>query len=614
MKKRQLRITSRRFGLGMLVSALLLLAGCSKEEEAGDTLPEGKYPMTFTATVDGLTVEKAATRAGKDTWTEGDLVAISTDKASTSKTYKITDASTGEMQPNAEDEVLYWQCSKSQSIRAWYPATAVTNADISNQSGGYASFDYLTSDGTYDFASSVSLTFNHQMAKVKCTLSIGEGITEENLSSATVKIYGYTKANFTNGTLTGTDNGWITPLSGTISEALVVPQQMQGKQFIKVTVGTGVAARDYYYTPTNSNDANLQAGKQHNYTITVKKTGLVVAPSSSVSWGDESSITGGPPSVVPNYKITLPASDSGSPLSSITVTKADGSTITGTDGTYFLPVSETSFKVSYSTTNCMKSLVIASGLCRMSRNYDSNNASNYTCTYSNVVSDITLAVGDYAEPGDYYYSDGTWSPAATAQTTTAGTSSPVAIGVVFHSGAGTNDDISYYDGKPIGKIHGYVVAAKDLTGAGYDGKTSYGGRLPKGSSGWLQNFDVPEIANGDNNSYNGFSVMKIIRTYMAKTTEYEFPAFALCDTYGTVQAAPNSSSGWYLPSAAMLRAINNIKDKLTNCPGGSKPNNDYMSCTENDARGVQGFAFHINEYTGRSKNDNNTKARAVLTF
>lgn len=93
------------------------------------------------------------------------------------------------MQPNVEGGALYWQLSKKQPIRAWYPATAVTNADISNQSGGYASFDYLTSDGTYDFASSVSLTFNHQMAKVKCTLSIGEGITEENLSSATVKIY-----------------------------------------------------------------------------------------------------------------------------------------------------------------------------------------------------------------------------------------------------------------------------------------------------------------------------------------------------------------------------------------------------------------------------------------
>ncbi len=57
---------------------------------------------------------------------------------------------------------------------------------------------------------------------------------------------------------------------------------MQGKKFIKVTIGTGNAARDYYYTPTNSTDARLEAGNQYTYTITVKKTGLEVAVASAL--------------------------------------------------------------------------------------------------------------------------------------------------------------------------------------------------------------------------------------------------------------------------------------------------------------------------------------------
>ena len=64
----------------------------------------------------------------------------------------------------------------------------------------------------------------------------------------------------------------------------------------------------------------------------------------------------------------------------------------------------------------------------------------------------------------------------------------------------------------------------------------------------------------------------------------------------------------------MLGAINGIKSNLEKCPGGSKPNNDYLSCSESGAGGVQGYAFHNNEYSGRTKNDNKTYVRAVLTF
>ena len=624
----QIKLSPSRLWLLMVAIVAGICTSCSDiTDSGGDTsLPDGKYPMTFSAAVDGLTVSRAAT--GKDAWTVNDEIAISVDGGARSEKYKITSISsvdgTGTLSPATTGECCYWQQNKDQQILAWYPAAGAPDpsanptasyVDISNQQNGFSDFDYLTANVTTDFTTdAVSLPFKHQMAKVKCTLEAGEGINDTDLQSAEVKISGYTQVTFTKGTLSGIgDNGWITP--GSDKEALVVPQDMAGKQFIKVTVGTGNAARDYYYTP-GENNAALESGNAYTYAITVKKEGLQVA-SASASWGNGTEISGSTPSTIENYKITI--TDGNNSLNNLEVKDADGTTISAqTDGTYQLPATATSFSVSYTVpSDKQKSLVPTSGLCRMKRTFDSDN-STYTCHYSSVVSDVTLALDDYAEAGDYYYSDGSWTPETpvTSVTPASGDTPPTAIGVVFYSGAGPDDDVSYYNGSGLtGKIHGYVVAAKDL--ANYtDNSTCYGGRLPIVNN-QLQSFDVSEIANGNYTSYNGYSVTKIIKdTYIPKTTEYEFPVFAACATYEKdVQAAPTNSSGWYLPSAAMLGAINGIKGNLEKCPGGSKPNKDYLSCSESGAGSVQGYAFHQNVSTGRTKNDNNDNhARAVLTF
>ena len=253
-----------------------LCTSCSDiTDSGGDTsLPDGKYPMTFSAAVDGLTVSRAAT--GKDTWAENDEIAISVDGGTSSKKYKITSISsvdgTGTLVPATTGECCYWQQNKDQQILAWYPAAGAPDpsanptasyVDISNQQNGFSDFDYLTANVTTDFTTAaVSLPFKHQMAKVKCTLAAGEGISDTDLQTAGVKIGGYTQVTFTKGTLSGIgDNGWITP--GSDKEALVVPQDMAGKQFIKVTIGTGNAARDYYYTP-GENNAALESGNAYH--------------------------------------------------------------------------------------------------------------------------------------------------------------------------------------------------------------------------------------------------------------------------------------------------------------------------------------------------------------
>lgn len=262
----------------LLLLAALCLPACNNDDEG--LLPDGKYPLTLTASIDKLTLTRAD---GKSAWAIDDQIAVSVNGGTSHKIYNITNASTGAMEANNPNDPCYWIQDKDQRILAWYPADGASETNISDQSAGFAAFDYLTSDGTYNRTSAnATLPFKHQMAKVKYTLIAGEGITNDDLSSATVQIYGFTKASFDKGVLSGNSNGWITPYA-TDREALLVPQQMQNEDFIKVTVD----GNDFYYTPTGENDANLGSGKQYTYKITVKKTGLEVSVSPSVSWTDK---------------------------------------------------------------------------------------------------------------------------------------------------------------------------------------------------------------------------------------------------------------------------------------------------------------------------------------
>ena len=52
--------------LAVAAFACLMAASCSDVTDDSITLPDGKYPMTFTASVDGLSAPSPATRATTD--------------------------------------------------------------------------------------------------------------------------------------------------------------------------------------------------------------------------------------------------------------------------------------------------------------------------------------------------------------------------------------------------------------------------------------------------------------------------------------------------------------------------------------------------------------------
>ncbi len=581
--------------LWLLIATIAgLCTSCSDiTDSGGDTsLPDGKYPMTFSAAVDGLTVSR--TTSGKDAWTKDDPIAVSINESSDSKTYQITDASTGAMEPVNPSDVYYWKTNTEElKILAWYPAEAVTAKDISDQSQGFADFDYLKAEKTAKFSAGgvVSLSFAHQMAKVTYTLTTDNSTTTD-VTKATVSIYGYTKASFAKGIVGKVENsnGWITPT--TDKEVLVVPQDMKGQQFIRVTI----SGREYFYTP-GENDANLEAGKQYNYTIKVNETGLEsVTVNTYPSWTEGSSAGGGEGTEA-TFRVYLPE-DHG-----LTADNVTGATQVGTSNVYEISNHSKTFSISYTLTGSgpSKGFFISKGLgdCKVVSHADSG-GQTYTFTYSNIRTDIWLVRTSYAEVGYYYYADGTCSPTYNSS------GSPACIGVVFKVGAADGDNVPNYAPNAFtdNVIHGYVVALRDA----HTGTCIWGGK------GTL----IGTSTNQDD--FAGYSNTQKVIAEAIKRGQLKpdgkadrcYPAAYYISEYRKIVKVPANTSGWYFPSTGQLKEIYNAKDNI-HTDVLMLQSDEYLSSSEYSNYTVGYVSFNDGTSGYREKHDLRY-VRAILTF
>ena len=490
----------------MLLSAGL--ASCSQDDmpqTGGTPLPEGEYPLTLTASVDGMN-----TRAtGKDAWVDGDMIGVRIG----------TDDATGCYELNSDGSMknvitpVYWQNTASSTVTAWYPYEGKKSVDISDQSKGFVNIDFLTATAPeQNYQSSVSLKFEHQMAKVSYTLQAGDGITEDDLKGATVQIAGYTKASFSEGELTGTVDGWITP-TATDCEALLVPQDMTGKPLIKVSI----SGSNFIYTP-GEGAANLQSGTHYIYTITVKKDGIEVNCPQGVEWTDNET------------------SDTQSPVFHIKT--IDGIELEAGDGCI---LSEGDGFKQLSGGNVLK-VKIPMGLkipFPQGRytidTYEYKDGFSYTCQLK-LRSDITftsISETQQLQVGDFYYADGTCLDKLLMNRP--------CIGIVFKVGAGEADDISAY-GNKLTAIQGYAVALHDV--ARFNIK-------------WSNN-TVNCSTSTSTTDYKGYENTQKIQQ-VSNYSETEYPICWKVAHFGdTDTQAPSGSSGWYLPSAAQMIDVVNL--------------------------------------------------------
>ena len=265
----------RKINLPLLAS-ILLLGACSKEEgNGGQILPDGQYPMTFTATGITLSVETKATT--DNDWQGVDQVAIQV--GDEMKPYTVNPSDNYQTAELTSDNPFYWQSTDPITVSAWWPYTdgstampqVVVQADQSTEANFHSS-DYICAEQqAITFDGPHALQFTHRTAKVVVNpLELGDGMTDIELEGATIALTGVSTGQATDAT--------VTPYGNTT--ALLPPQTIAaGQPFIQVTLKGGST---YSYCPKEA--VELKAGYQYTYTITVHKTGLGMENAAISGW------------------------------------------------------------------------------------------------------------------------------------------------------------------------------------------------------------------------------------------------------------------------------------------------------------------------------------------
>lgn len=247
------------------------------QDEPGGALPQGLYPMDFTAQGIALNAETKGTV--DNDWQGVQTVAVQV--GNEVKEYTVTPADdylTAELTSTAP---FYWQNTAPLTVSAWWPYAAempdvVVLPDQSTPEN-YQLSDYICAlDQTVQFRGSTALAFEHRTAKVAVILKHGDGMTDSELAQATVSLTGITTGNAADGNTVSTYH------KGGSHLALLPPQDVPaGQDFIQITLASGVT-----YVYKTEEDARLEGGYQYAYEITVSKAGLKLADTSISGWTD----------------------------------------------------------------------------------------------------------------------------------------------------------------------------------------------------------------------------------------------------------------------------------------------------------------------------------------
>lgn len=310
-----------------LAAALLLAAGCSQEDFSGgqgEPLPEGKYPVTFTAT--GLPVAPQTRGTVDGEWAPGNKIRVRM-LGYGDKTYVPVDIAGNKatLEAASGETPFYWQNTGDITVSAWYLGTEEANSSfprswtvVADQSAeGFEKSDFL-----YAPARSIaykpqagtdnSLTFYHQTAKIVINIcNDGQFLTDasqiQSVTINNVKLVGlfsepqsgsnhglepYSYAS-SSGIITarklakpniGINFGGLNPNETALAsyEALVIPQTVTpGEEFIGIEVNGTV----FYYKAEAGKNV-LNGGHIHTYNIAMKgeklQTGTI---NSEISWG-----------------------------------------------------------------------------------------------------------------------------------------------------------------------------------------------------------------------------------------------------------------------------------------------------------------------------------------
>lgn len=290
--------TSKFLYVGMVA---LAFAACNNE----DVINDGPVAAQVSAGIEGV-----QTRAAGTSWGSKDQIGISCSGGKTTYTnvlYTVSDASSGSFSSTAP---IYFQDLEEVTFSAYYPYTAdggtiektITAAD--QEAEAQKQIDYMFANGAKASKASPSVKFTnegdtdarfkHRMSQLSFTFNQGADTDLTDMADFTVsglKMKG--TFNTENGTATATAEQQAADLkitetpsaSDTYTRSLILfPQQVESGKFnLSLTLG-GETYKTELSVPNGGTD--LTAGNKYTYTITVKKTEIVVSQSSIEGWGD----------------------------------------------------------------------------------------------------------------------------------------------------------------------------------------------------------------------------------------------------------------------------------------------------------------------------------------
>lgn len=253
------------------IAAAIILASCSNDPEpAGvEQLPDGKYPLMITASIDGI----ASRAAGDKTSWKDDYIGVRIGDAPEIGKYQIR--SNGNYY-GYNSSVLYWRTSAVAEVTAWYPYNP-TEVNLADQSkADFNGVDFMQAKVMATYRNNpLKLPFKHRLAKVKYELINEAGIPEKEWMNVRVEIFGYTKVNSdAEGNLSGSDENWIKPGN---EETWIMPQDMTGRELIRVFATVDGQPKTFTYIPDTNANGEILSNKIHTYRITVKRDGAWIS-------------------------------------------------------------------------------------------------------------------------------------------------------------------------------------------------------------------------------------------------------------------------------------------------------------------------------------------------
>ena len=259
----------------ILGAVLLLFTACTQDElaEQGNTLPDGEFPLQIgSVSITAESSEEPWTRVTEKPDGSGSVfqggerigVRIGDNEETGIYIIKVDDAGNVTVSP---DKPVYWKNTQTAEVTAWYPAEA-SSVNLGSQYRNGTMTYVLHGTGTGGYQSPVTLSFTHQLAKVRV---VAKGTAQvRDISIWNVPMICYIEE----GKITGQDN------STGIIPMLPVEREGIGTCW-EANVGPGVEIKSFNIENTETvsqiydlnTPVTTQAGALHTITWTVNNKG-----------------------------------------------------------------------------------------------------------------------------------------------------------------------------------------------------------------------------------------------------------------------------------------------------------------------------------------------------